>query len=155
MNILREIYDYKVEFVNSKKTIVPIQKLIDDSSKYSKKNYDFSKKIFKNYPKICIIGELKKASPSAGNIINPELNLLDIANEYEKNGIQCLSVLTDEKYFKGSLNDLKNIKNNTSLPILKKDFIVDLYQVYEAFLSGADCILIIMAMIDLETAHML
>ena len=153
MNILKEIYNYKLEFVKSKKISIPIEELVNNLNKLPKKNNMFSKSIINNYPKISIIGELKKASPSAGSIDNIKYNYLDIAKEYEKNGIKCFSVLTDEKYFKGSLNDLINIKKNTSLPILRKDFMVDIYQVYEAFLAGADCILIIMAMVNIETAH--
>ena len=155
MNILNEIYKYKIEFVDFKKKITSTKELIDKANRISKKNNNFSKNIISNLPNINIIGELKKASPSAGDIINKNLNYLDIAKVYEKNGIICLSVLTDEKYFKGKLADIVNVKKSTTLPILRKDFMVDIYQVYEAFLSGADCILIILAMVDMETAHKL
>ena len=77
---------------------------------------------------------------------------MEIAKTYDDIGVSCFSILTDEKYFNGSLNDLINLRKNTKSPILRKEFIVDEYQVYEAFISGADCILIILSMIDLDLA---
>ena len=151
MNILEEIYKYKVDFVNKAKSIVPLNELIEQSKKIEKKEFQFSKKI-KNNKGISIIGELKKASPSAGNIVNNEINLMNIAKMYDDAGVSCFSILTDEKYFNGSLQDLIELRKNTETPILRKDFIIDEYQVYESFISGADCILIILSMIDLELA---
>ena len=77
---------------------------------------------------------------------------MEIAKTYDDIGVSCFSILTDEKYFNGSLNDLIKLRKNTKTPILRKEFIVDEYQVYEAFISGADCILIILSMIDLDLA---
>ena len=101
---------------------------------------------------ISIIGELKKASPSAGIIFNNKADYLNIANAYEDNGISCLSILTDEKYFKGSDSDLTEIRKRVSLPIIRKDFIVDSYQLYESKMLGADCILIILSMLEKNNA---
>ena len=77
---------------------------------------------------------------------------MKIAKNYQKNGATCLSVLTDEKYFEGSLNHLKSIRKITKLPILRKDFIIDNYQVIESKYSGVDCILLIMAALEKKHA---
>ena len=89
-----------------------------------------------------VIAEIKKASPSRG-IICEHFDPVSIAVEYTKHGASCLSVLTDEKYFQGSLDYIKAVQDVSTLPILCKDFIIDPYQVYEARLAGADCILLI------------
>jgi len=89
-----------------------------------------------------IIAEVKKASPSAG-IIRPNFEPVEIAQTYERCGANAVSVLTDEKYFQGKLEYIKQIKERIELPILRKDFIVDLWQVYESRLAGADAILLI------------
>ena len=147
MSILQEIYLYKLNFVNKQKSITSqkeIQSKIDDS----KFNASFYEKLINENDKISIIGELKKASPSLGKFVKSEVDLVEIANIYEQNKISCLSILTDEKYFNGNIKDLIKIRNNTKLPILRKDFIVDEYQIYESKLVGSDCILLILAMID-------
>ena len=89
-----------------------------------------------------IIAEIKKASPSAG-IISESFDPIQKANEYQKLGAAALSVLTEEDFFMGSNQNLKDIRAISSLPILRKDFIVDEYQIYESKLIGADCILLI------------
>ena len=101
--------------------------------------------------KISIITEIKKASPSAGVIIK-NFNPLNIAKIYIENGASCLSVLTEEDFFFGKLDYIKNIKNNYKIPILCKDFFIDTYQVTLAKSYGADCILIILSAIDKELA---
>ena len=95
---------------------------------------------------VAIIAEVKKASPSAG-IIAPDFNPLSQAREYARGGAHALSVLTDEKYFHGHLSYLKQIREQVDLPLLRKDFIFHPYQVYEARAAGADCILLILAML--------
>ena len=89
-----------------------------------------------------IIAEIKKASPSAG-IIKEEFDPIKIAMEYESFGASALSILTEEDFFMGSIEYLKDVKKITSLPILRKDFMIDEYQIYESKLIGADCILLI------------
>ena len=94
-----------------------------------------------------LIAEIKKASPSKG-LIKSDFNHVKIAEDYFKGGAACLSILTEEKWFKGSINYLIDVKKYTKLPILRKDFILDPWQVYESRSIGADCILIILAAVN-------
>ncbi|MBT3697678.1 MAG: indole-3-glycerol phosphate synthase TrpC [Gammaproteobacteria bacterium] len=94
--------------------------------------------------KNAIIAELKRCSPSKG-YLDKKLDIKAMASLYEKSGAACISVLTDEKFFKGTKNDLMLAKNTCSLPILRKDFIIDESQVIESKVIGADCILLIIA----------
>jgi indole-3-glycerol phosphate synthase len=96
-----------------------------------------------------IIAEVKKGSPSKG-IIRPDFDPLTIAETYQQHGATCLSVLTDEKFFLGHLGYLGLIREQVSLPLLRKDFICDPYQIVEARAFGADAILLIAAMLDLQ-----
>jgi indole-3-glycerol phosphate synthase len=94
-----------------------------------------------------IIAEFKRRSPSAGTI-RSDLSVTDVAARYERGGACAISVLTDEQYFGGSILDLGAIRENTSLPLLRKDFIIDEIQVYEAAAVGADAVLLIAAALD-------
>ena len=95
-----------------------------------------------------IIAEVKKGSPSKG-VIRPDFDPLEIAETYEANGATCLSVLTDEHFFLGNIRYLPVIRETVRLPLLRKDFIFDPYQIYEARAFGADAVLLIAAMLDL------
>jgi len=101
-----------------------------------------------------VIAEVKQASPSAG-IIDPNFDAIHQANLYIQGGASCMSILTDEKYFKGSLKDFVAIAKESPIPCLRKDFTIHEVQIYEAVIAGADAILLIVAALDGETLHRL
>ncbi len=103
---------------------------------------------------INIIAEIKRASPSKG-IINDKIDVAELARNYETGGACAISVLTEEDRFGGSLEDLKTVRNTVNLPVLRKDFIFDEFQIYEAAEAGADIILLIAAMLDDENLRKL
>jgi indole-3-glycerol phosphate synthase len=98
-------------------------------------------------PALKIIAEFKRTSPSVG-IIRGDLSPADVARHYERGGACAISVLTDEEYFGGSIDDLSAVRSSTHLPVLRKDFIVDPIQIYEAAIAGADAILLIVGALD-------
>jgi indole-3-glycerol phosphate synthase len=99
-----------------------------------------------------LIAEVKKASPSAG-LIRPDFDPVAIARQYEVAGAQCLSVLTDEKFFQGHLDYLKQIRQIVRIPVMRKEFIIDRYQIAEARAAGADCVLLIAECLDDTQLH--
>ncbi|HVE57801.1 MAG TPA: indole-3-glycerol phosphate synthase TrpC [Pyrinomonadaceae bacterium] len=103
---------------------------------------------------INIIAEIKRASPSKG-VINDKIDVAETARSYEKGGACAISVLTEEDKFKGSLEDLRTVRNAVDLPVLRKDFIFDEFQIFEAAEAGADVILLIAAMLDDEALQKL
>ena len=147
-NVLKKIINKKKERIKIYKKERPENKLFEDIKNIN--NFiDFKDKIKRRNSerKISIIAEIKKASPSAGEIIK-NFNPLNIAKIYFENGASFLSVLTEEYFFLGKLDHIRNIKNNHQIPILCKDFFIDTYQVALAKSFGADCILIILSAID-------
>ena len=94
-----------------------------------------------------LIAEVKKASPSAG-LIRPNFDPVLIAREYQSSGAACLSILTDEKFFQGHLDYLRQVRKSVSIPVMRKEFIIDRYQIAEARLAGADCVLLIAECLD-------
>ena len=107
----------------------------------------FITNLLKSENKPAIIAEIKKASPSKG-VIREQFDPQDIALIYERSGASCLSVLTDQKFFRGGFDILSKVRHVTSLPILCKDFIISAYQIYKARFSGADAILLIAAILN-------
>ena len=101
----------------------------------------------KPFPALKIIAEFKRASPSVGTI-RADLSPADVARDYQQGGACAISVLTEEEHFAGSIADLTAVRSSTDLPVLRKDFIVDAIQIYEAAVAGADAILLIVAALD-------
>ena len=141
IDYLNKIYSEKRESIERYKKLYSVNDLSEKIKAY-KNYYDFEKPL-NNKKKINVIAEIKKASPSAGEIIK-NYNPTEIAKSYAKAGATCLSVLTEEKNFKGKIEDIQDIKKVVKLPILCKDFIYDEYQLYLARAFGADAILIIL-----------
>lgn len=146
--ILDEIIFQKKKEVADRKQRVPIQELKRSLAARKVIPRDFATALSrKSGDKIKLIAEIKKASPSAG-IIRPDFDPIKIAEIYEQSGANAISVLTDEKFFSGKLEYLAKVKPQVSIPILRKDFIIDEYQVYESAIAGADAILLIVAALD-------
>ncbi|MCM8772013.1 MAG: indole-3-glycerol phosphate synthase TrpC [Candidatus Omnitrophica bacterium] len=137
MSILLEIIEQKEKTIKIKKRDLPLEKIKEELIFYEKRS--LYEKLKKNFG---IIGEIKRGSPSAG-IINKDVNFIEIAKIYEKNGLSGISVLTCEPYFFGKIEDLKIVRENVNIPILMKDFVIDEYQIYEGKANGADLILLI------------
>ncbi len=147
-NILEKIISDKRHGIEKYKKSYKVEDLKNKISSY--KNYlNFKDKLKKN--QISVIAEIKKASPSAG-IIMENYDPKVIAKQYLNSGASCLSILTEENYFKGKLEHINEVKKEVKLPVLCKDFFIDPYQVYLAKSFGADAILIILAAIDEKTA---
>jgi indole-3-glycerol phosphate synthase len=148
-NILKKIIEDKKE---SLKIIKKNNSLDSLENKIKTLNFflDFKDTIIQNKG-VSLISEIKKASPSAGILIK-DFDHLDIAKTYVKNGTVCLSILTEEKYFLGKLDYIKDIKDQFKIPILAKDFFIDPYQIALSKSFGCDCILIIIAALDNKQA---
>lgn len=147
-NFLEEIYEHKLLEVRNRKKLLSVQEICTRIKCLEKSQNFFSalqKKSDKN--EIALICEIKKASPAHG-LIRENFNHIEIAKAYETGGATCLSILTDEKYFRGKNEYLPEVRAITNLPILRKDFIIDTYQIYEAKMLGADCILLIIALLN-------
>ena len=152
-NILNKIINKKIQRLDELKKTISIESLnekIDQNTNY----LDFKKKIENNISinKISLIAEIKKASPSAGVIVN-NYNPVEIAKKYLDNKATCLSVLTEEDFFLGNLIHMHKIKQKINLPILCKDFFIDPFQVHLAKSYGADAILIILAGVNEKIAN--
>ena len=152
-NILEKIIKKKIEKIDILKKSVSINSLKDKINE-NKSFINFKEKIENNINsnKISIIAEIKKASPSAGIIIE-DYNPINISEIYNNNNATCLSVLTEEDFFLGNLIHISKIKQKVNLPILCKDFFIDKFQVPLARSYGADAILIILACVSDELAH--
>lgn len=143
-NILNEIVENKkieVERLKLERPIAALQKMIDER----KPTLKFARALSGNKTKI--IAEVKKASPSKGDL-NPNLDPVEIARIYEEGGAAAISVLTEKAYFKGSIDYLAQIREAVTIPTLRKDFIFDEYQIYEARAYGADAVLLIVAILE-------
>ena len=140
-NILDTIIATKFEEIKESQKIKSLDQLKDEVKNVTQPRgfvNAIETQLSKN--KAAVIAEIKKASPSKG-VIRENFKPKEIAISYEKGGATCLSVLTDQKYFQGHADYLKEARAACSLPVLRKDFMVDPYQIYEARAMGADCIL--------------
>lgn len=147
--ILDEIVSHKKEEVAAAKTLVPEKELRARIAGLDKtRGFVQALHAVEGENRTPIIAEVKKGSPSKG-VIRPDFDPVAIAEIYEANGAACLSVLTDERFFMGNLAYLTEIRRYVRLPLLRKDFICDPYQFYEARAAGADAVLLIAAMLDL------
>ncbi len=153
-DILNKILATKAQEVAAQKAAVPLAEVkarLRDAEPVRDFFASIRNKHAQNLP--AIIAEIKKASPSKG-LIRPDFHPADIARAYESAGAACLSVLTDEVYFQGSPEYLKQARSAVSLPVLRKDFIIDDYQIYQARTWGADAVLLIAAALDAaQLAH--
>lgn len=144
--ILDDILENKRNEVNLAKSKIPLDEL-HQKVKNCPEPKDFYSSLSSQNGEIKIIAEIKKASPSKG-VLKENFNPIMTAKTYLNAGADAISVLTDSKYFKGSLVDLQNVRKTVDLPLLRKDFIIDPYQIYEAKLNGADAILLIVAALN-------
>jgi indole-3-glycerol phosphate synthase len=147
MSILKEIVEKTIITIDKRKESKSLDHLKSQIENLTLADPNFKKSLLKKDE--AIIAEIKKASPSAG-IISHNFNPVSKAKEYENIGASALSILTEESYFKGSSKYLEEVKRHTKLPILRKDFMIDEYQLYEAKLMGADCILLIASILNDE-----
>ncbi len=140
MTILEQLAEHAKERVEINKKLISFEEIKSKALEISKGKFEFEKAL-KN-PDISFICECKKASPSKG-LIAPEFDYIKIAKEYEQAGADCISVLTEPKWFLGSDRFLKEIAENVSIPCLRKDFTVDPYMIFEAKILGASAVLLI------------
>lgn len=147
MTILDQLADYARERTEQAKKLIPLQDLKRQALSMPKGTFAFENALKKT--DISFICECKKASPSKG-LIAPDFPYLQIAKEYEAAGADCISVLTEPKWFLGSDKYLKEIANTVSVPCLRKDFTVDVYMLYEAKVLGASAVLLICSILEQE-----
>ena len=152
-DVLEEIIKKKIEKVDLLKKSISLNSL-NEQIDQNKSFINFKDKIQNNIDnnKISLIAEIKKASPSAGIIID-DYNPIEIAKIYNNNKATCLSILTEEDFFLGSLSDISKVKEKINLPVLCKDFFIDKFQVPLAKSYGADAILIILAGVSDDLAN--
>jgi len=150
-DILKKIVAHKQDEIKSAQSADPINDLKDRIADLEDVTRGFERHIREAAASgwTAIIAEVKKGSPSKG-IIRADFDPMDIASTYQDNGATCLSVLTDEQFFMGQLRYLSLIRETVSLPLLRKDFIIDPYQIFEARVAGADAVLLIASILDLQ-----
>ncbi|MBC7946171.1 MAG: indole-3-glycerol phosphate synthase TrpC [Burkholderiales bacterium] len=147
-DILQKILAVKVREIAAAKTVIAMDAIRPEAEAApAARNFVASLRAKISAGRPAVIAEIKRASPSKGLLRDP-FDPAAIAREYEQNGAACLSVLTDRDFFQGSDEHLKLARAACSLPVLRKDFVIDPYQVYQARALGADCILLIAAVLS-------
>lgn len=146
--ILDELAAYAKERVSLAKEKLPTEAIKERALALPKGNFAFEEALRK--PGLSFICEIKKASPSKG-VISPDFPYLSIADTYMASGADCISVLTEPKWFLGSGEIFADVRKRVACPMIRKDFTVDSYQIYEAKLLGADAVLLICALLSTET----
>ncbi|MBP5973550.1 indole-3-glycerol phosphate synthase TrpC [Brasilonema sp. CT11] len=147
-HILEEIVWYKNQEVAQMRQELPLATL-QQQLNAAPNVRDFLTALKQNPHQPSLIAEVKKASPSRG-VLRTDFDPVAIAQAYEQGGAACLSVLTDTKFFQGSFDNLRNIRQQVALPLLCKEFIIDIYQIYYARVAGADAVLLIAAILSDE-----
>jgi indole-3-glycerol phosphate synthase len=148
-NILDEILARKREAeVPARKRALPLGEVRRMAEAMPAPARDFAGALHRADGNVALIAEVKRASPSKGDLVKGAFDPVALATAYEANGASCISVLTDEPYFKGALDHLRAVKQAVGIPVLRKDFIVDAYQLYEARAAGADAALLIVAALN-------
>lgn len=146
--ILDRIVEQRIARIQEAKQALPLKELLEQLRQSEPTHLSFAEALSRT-ERTNIIAEVKRQSPSKG-IIRENFNHLEIAGQYAEAGAAAMSVLTEEDFFGGSLSYLREIHHQTDVPLLRKDFIVDDYQIYEAALAGASAILLITAILDDE-----
>lgn len=147
MNILQQIVEHKKQEISENKKRLPESELREQAFPRGKRRPFVRSLEMPQEDGINLIAEIKRASPSKG-MIRPDLDVAQYASEYQLGGASALSVLTDSRYFRGSVEDLKMAKRNTSLPVLRKDFIISSYQIHESVSMEADAVLLIVRILS-------
>lgn len=145
--MLKKIIDHKRTEIEGSKNSLPLSEIKKKLKGGLENPRDFKGALTDNQKDVRVIAEIKKASPSKG-VIRNDFNPVEIAKVYDKHGASAISVLTDKKFFMGDLNYINNIKQIVKLPILRKDFIIDPYQIYETRMNGGDAVLLIVSVLD-------
>lgn len=147
-DILKKIVEVKHEEITAARKKKPLEAVrADAESRVLTRDFEGALRRKIAAGQAAVIAEIKKASPSKG-VLRADFEPADIAQSYAEHGAACLSVLTDRQFFQGAVDYLKQARASCDLPVLRKDFMVDPYQIYESRVMGADCILLIAACLD-------
>ena len=149
-DILHTIVEHKKKELVERSARIPLEKMIDRAESAERPTISMKRSLLRSASGI--IAEFKRRSPSKGWIAR-EARPEEVVLSYERNGAAALSILTDEMFFGGTNRDIENVRTSTTLPILRKDFVVDAYQIYEARVIGADAVLLIAAVLSPETCR--
>ncbi|MEN3014207.1 MAG: indole-3-glycerol phosphate synthase TrpC [Endomicrobiia bacterium] len=147
-SLLENIIEKKIKEINKTKERIPLNKILKKIEKVNYQKRNFKEAIKRKIDRISLIAECKKATPSCG-IINRNYDIREIVKEYYNSGfVDALSILTEKNYFLGKISDLTLAKKEVNLPVLRKDFIIDEYQIYESIYYKADAILLISGILN-------